>query len=69
MFERWFFLLGGGAEERRVVPLLVGGVGEMGLRGDGGPWIGNCLAPLQRWLPENEIGRFLIAHSHSSQHQ
>ena len=29
------------------------------------PGIGNSLAALQRWLPESEIGRFLIALSHS----
>jgi len=66
-FERWFFFLGGGAKERRVVPLLVRiRDREMGVissyRGRGCvPRIGNSLAALQGWLPETEIGRFLIA--------
>lgn len=67
-FERWFFFLGGGAKERRVVPLLVGVRDrdrEMGGRGCVF-WIRNCLAPLQGWLPQTQIRRFLIALSHSS---
>lgn len=68
-FERWFFFLGGGAKERRVVPLLVGirdrdrKMGGIRSYRDRGcvPRIGNSLAAFQGWLPETEIGRFLIA--------
>lgn len=71
-FERWFFFLGGGAEERRVVPLLVRVRDRdremgMGIEGIALFWIRNCFAPLQGWLPQTQIRRFIIALLHFTQ--